>query len=162
DNGIPVCFDCHAEIESKSNMGRGFSRAELRLHRDRWFEIVKKRPEALIEARANSESAGPLEAMLAELQFAISVINQAYPAEAPDEQFQRAMATNSLSALPPEIIDQLHGVYASLRSHNLAISSVAFRDRIIAGGSVFQTPNRNNLLKMIPAAIEALRGVLDV
>ena len=25
DNGIPVCLDCHAEIESKSNMGRGFT-----------------------------------------------------------------------------------------------------------------------------------------
>jgi 5-methylcytosine-specific restriction endonuclease McrA len=44
ENGIPVCFDCHAEIESRSNMGRGFTPAELRRHRNRWFSVVAKHP----------------------------------------------------------------------------------------------------------------------
>jgi hypothetical protein len=50
DNGIPVCLDCDAEIESRSNMGRRFTLEELRQHRDRWFTTVRDRPEILIRA----------------------------------------------------------------------------------------------------------------
>jgi hypothetical protein len=68
-NGIPVCLDCHAEIESKSNMGRSFSAEELRLHRDQWFATVKENPEVLIRAAQTQTEAGPLQALLAELDF---------------------------------------------------------------------------------------------
>ncbi|TWU62374.1 HNH endonuclease [Crateriforma conspicua] len=43
DNGIPVCFDCHQEIKSyndKHPRGTKFTPLELRLHRERTFELV--------------------------------------------------------------------------------------------------------------------------
>ena len=48
ENGIPVCFDCHAEIESKSNMGRRFTADELRRHREQWFGVVRDHSEKLL------------------------------------------------------------------------------------------------------------------
>ena len=43
DNGIPLCFDCHAEAETYNPnhpRGRRLTPAELKRHRDQWFEIV--------------------------------------------------------------------------------------------------------------------------
>lgn len=44
DNGIPVCFDCHADIKhynDKHPRGTKFSPEELRRHRERLFNLVK-------------------------------------------------------------------------------------------------------------------------
>ncbi len=40
DNCIPLCFDCHAEVEHynvRHPRGRKFTAAELRAHRDQWY-----------------------------------------------------------------------------------------------------------------------------
>ncbi len=45
DNCIPLCLDCHAEVLSynpKHPKGRKYTNSELRRHRDRWYEKVKK------------------------------------------------------------------------------------------------------------------------
>jgi hypothetical protein len=42
-NGIPLCFDCHAEVISyneKHPKGNKFSRRELRSHKNNWFNKV--------------------------------------------------------------------------------------------------------------------------
>src|SRR5687768_566859 len=75
ENGIPVCLDCHAEIESKSNMGRRFSAAELVIRRDRWFDVVRDRPEVLLAASQSQSETGPLEALLAELEFNLASVS---------------------------------------------------------------------------------------
>ncbi|WP_308620302.1 HNH endonuclease [uncultured Desulfovibrio sp.] len=44
DNCIPLCFDCHADVEHYNNehpRGRKYSPKELRKHRDNWYEYVK-------------------------------------------------------------------------------------------------------------------------
>jgi hypothetical protein len=44
DNCIPLCFDCHADqksYDSKHPKGTKYSREELKLHRDNWYEKVK-------------------------------------------------------------------------------------------------------------------------
>lgn len=44
DNCIPLCFDCHAEVghyNAKHPKGTKFSVAELRAHRDRWYQMIK-------------------------------------------------------------------------------------------------------------------------
>ena len=44
ENCIPLCFDCHAEVGSYNNKhpkGNKITPAELRAHRDRWFEKMK-------------------------------------------------------------------------------------------------------------------------
>jgi hypothetical protein len=69
ENAIPVCLDCHAEIESRSNMGRHLSQLELVEHKRRWLEICRERPDVLIQAHRRSAETGPLEAVLAELEY---------------------------------------------------------------------------------------------
>lgn len=42
ENGIPLCFDCHAEVESYNPQhpkGRKFTSSELRKHKEQWFTI---------------------------------------------------------------------------------------------------------------------------
>lgn len=43
DNGIPLCFDCHAEVETYNDThprGRKFRPGELKRHREEWFRLV--------------------------------------------------------------------------------------------------------------------------
>jgi len=45
DNGIPLCFDCHAEAETynpKHPRGRRFGPGELKRHRDQWFAMASR------------------------------------------------------------------------------------------------------------------------
>jgi len=47
ENGIPLCFDCHAEAESynpKHPKGRRFTPSELRGHKKQWFRICQGSP----------------------------------------------------------------------------------------------------------------------
>ena len=43
DNGVPVCFDCHAEVNSYNEQhprGRKYRSSELKQLRDEWFRLV--------------------------------------------------------------------------------------------------------------------------
>lgn len=43
DNAIPLCFDCHAEVEHYNPLhprGRKFTESELKGHRDQWYAKV--------------------------------------------------------------------------------------------------------------------------
>ncbi len=45
ENCIPLCFDCHADVEHYNDQhprGRKFSESELRKHRDTWFSKVEE------------------------------------------------------------------------------------------------------------------------
>jgi hypothetical protein len=45
ENCIPLCLDCHVEVSSynpKHPKGKKYTESELRGHRDRWYEKVKK------------------------------------------------------------------------------------------------------------------------
>jgi hypothetical protein len=45
ENCIPLCFDCHAEAghyNSSHPKGTKYSPAELKKHRDRWYEAIRK------------------------------------------------------------------------------------------------------------------------
>lgn len=47
DNCIPLCFDCHAEVNHynpRHPKGRKFSEAELKSHRDNWYAKIAGSP----------------------------------------------------------------------------------------------------------------------
>jgi hypothetical protein len=47
ENGIPLCFDCHADVESynpKHPKGRRYTSSELRKHKEQWFSICMNPP----------------------------------------------------------------------------------------------------------------------
>lgn len=77
-------------------MGRSFTSDELRQHRDNWFATVRDRPEVLIRAARSQSETGPLEALLAELDFNRLAVsgnpNEGFPPLAVN-QFERAIAT---------------------------------------------------------------------
>jgi hypothetical protein len=169
DNGIPVCLDCHAEIESRSNMGRRFSPAELRRHRDEWFRTVDDRPEVLLRAAHVQTETGPLEALLAELDY-----NGVAVSGTPDEgfpplatsQFERAIATNALAALPPGVRSNVQRTYVLIHRVNYHFTEMAGMERTGGSGGAFAaTQNVRNELRAtlttaIPEAFAALATAL--
>lgn len=58
DNGICLCFDCHAEAGNYNDRhprGRKLSGSELRRHRDEWFKVVTS---GQISIKASSDKGG--------------------------------------------------------------------------------------------------------
>jgi hypothetical protein len=126
DNGIPVCYDCHAEIESQSNMGRKFSAAELRGHRNNWFAVVAHNPGQLIADSRIQIETGPLEALLAEIEFNYNVVARFRMHETPLEnaQFRRAIAVNALEALTPQSYAAVAGAYGKVSRVNYLLETL--------------------------------------
>jgi HNH endonuclease len=107
DNAIPVCFECHAEIHSynpRHPRGRKFNSGELRLHKEQWLRTCAERPDILIAATRSSD-VGPLQALIDELEFNVTVAN-AGPTEQGckflDQQFLRGVHEGSISILRDE------------------------------------------------------------
>jgi len=47
DNGIPLCFDCHAEVaayDPQHPKGKRFTPSELKRHKEQWFAICSRTP----------------------------------------------------------------------------------------------------------------------
>src|SRR6266545_127260 len=46
ENGMPLCFDCHAEVHYEPNhpRGRRITQSELRRHKAQWFAICRQAP----------------------------------------------------------------------------------------------------------------------
>ena len=170
DNGIPVCLDCHAEIESRSNMGRRFTAAELREHRNRWFDIVRDHPEVLIRAAQTQTETGPLEALLAELEFNRIAVNDGTPDEnfpvLATEQFRRAIATNALAALAPNVRESVHRAYGLMVRVNYHFEEMARMDRSGGSGGAWagarqeRTKLKLALRELIPVVTENLERSL--
>jgi hypothetical protein len=120
-----------------SNMGRRFTPDELRHHRDGWLKTVRDRPEVLIRAAQTQTETGPLEALLAELDFNLIAVSdgtleEGFPLLA-TEQFRRAIATNALAALPEDSRQSVHRAYGLMTRVNYHFEEMARMDR--SGGS---------------------------
>jgi hypothetical protein len=160
-------LDCHAEIESRSNMGRRFTAGELKDHRNRWFAIVKERPEVLIRAAQTQTETGPLEALLAELNFnklAISGrLDEGFP-PLREQQFDRAIATNAIAAVPQR--EALQRAYVLIRLVNYQFDEMKTIDRAGGRGSAYQgvqgerNKNREHLVELLPLVIDQLECAL--
>jgi hypothetical protein len=167
ENGIPVCLDCHAEVESKSTMGRQYSPEELRLHRDRWFELVRERPEVLLRAGSTQTETGPLEALVAELGF--NHVATVAPGLAPltVKQFERAIATCALLSLTKEVGKPLLLAYADVCALNYALEELRVVDRAGGRQSAYQTVRervdalRTKLAETLPDVRDRLRDSLS-
>jgi hypothetical protein len=157
DNAIPVCLDCHAEIESRGNMGRQFSQAELREHKRRWLEICHDRPEVLIQTNRAASASGPLESLLSEMEYNTILLSGdnhitdfATPVVA---QFDRAIAANALSNLEQNARERIYRVYKAVTEISDLIRS---RMHQAPGGNSY-----NTLSNQISAKRVELRGALS-
>jgi hypothetical protein len=160
-NGIPVCLDCHAEIESTSNMGRTFTEPELRKLRDDWFRTVAERPEVIIRAAQTQTETGPLQSVLAELdfnRFAVRGDKTLGCAPLVVKQFERAIATNALSALDEEAREAIFSLYACIYRLNHTLDELMRvqrikEDRLVGPPVIPALDQRNALRSIIEGAI---------
>ena len=63
ENGIPLCFDCHAEVAAYNPQhpkGRRYTPSELRKHKEQWFAICAKAPWDLTIRGHNDISLGDI------------------------------------------------------------------------------------------------------
>ncbi len=133
-NAIPVCFDCHAEIHHYNTShpkGRRFRPAELRAHKKQWLSLCKKG--LSFSARSGHVQAGPLEAMVDELDF-----NRAVAAELRGEflgcpfnetQFRRAVSSGSIALLAEKPRHALLDAYVAIGRANHCLQSAASIER---------------------------------
>jgi hypothetical protein len=154
DNGIPVCLDCHAEIESKSNMGRRFTADELKIHRERWMTTVREHPEILVRAARTLSETGPLEALLSELDFNRVAVagkrDDSFPPLA-TSQFERGIAANALAALDAHTRQRVSQTYVYILRINYHFDELATmqRARTPDGDPFKATVNARNDLRML-------------
>jgi hypothetical protein len=129
ENAIPVCFECHAEIHSYNDehpRGRKFTPVELRQHKDQWLKLCKEQPEILLRSYARSD-VGPLQALLDELEFNLSVANAKDAKEMGcfflNDQFRKAIQLGSIAVLKDELKPSILTAYVSMGKANHYLSS---------------------------------------
>lgn len=171
DNALPVCFDCHAEIESKGPRGRHFTTDELRLLKERWLRLCREQPELLIQAaQRQSTETGPLEALLAELEYNVVVVGGAQDEGFPQlaaRQFERAIATNAFSPLATELRQELFELYKLIHEINRLVDKLTHLT-ISDGRSVALSnstesvarQHRDRLGRDLPLAVQHLASAL--
>jgi len=127
ENGIAVCFECHAEIHSyndKHPRGRKFQPNELRQHKEQWLRICKERPDVLV-LPTRAYDVGPLQALIDELEFNLHVAGYPMPADLGclflDEQLQRAMQSGAISILDDDLRSLILEAYRATRRANQVI-----------------------------------------
>ena len=167
ENAIPVCLDCHAEIESSGNIGRQYSPAELREHKRRWLEVCREQPAALIQTNRTSTVAGPLEALLSELEYNTILLtgddHRIDYATLAVAQFDRAIAANALSSLETGLRDRVFRTYKLITE-----TSDLIRSRMVhpPGGNAYNgisnqiRDKRLGLRRELPDTIVGLRTAL--
>jgi hypothetical protein len=167
DNAIPVCLDCHAEIESRGNMGRQFTAPELREHKRRWLEICRDQPAVLIQTNRAATAAGPLEALMAELEYNKILLtgddHQTDFATLAVSQFDRAIGANALSSLEEIRRERVYRTYKMITE-----TSDLIRSRMVhqPGSNPFNvisnqiSQKRRQLRETLPGTISELRNAL--
>ena len=123
-NAIPVCFECHAETHSYNDghpRGRKFTPEELRQHKEQWLKICRDQPEMLVKTYARSD-VGPLQALLDELEFNISVSIVKDIKEMGcfflNDQFKKAIQHGSIAILKDELKPSILAAYVSMGKAN--------------------------------------------
>lgn len=129
ENGIAVCFECHAEIHSyndKHPRGRKYRAEELLRHKQQWLEICRLQPQ-LFDARS-SASVGPLQALIDELEFNMVVAQHASTdlqgCLFMDRQFKKAIQEGAIAVLQDDLKHSLNGAYRFIGRANQHITSV--------------------------------------
>jgi hypothetical protein len=171
ENAIPVCFECHAEIQlynDRHPRGRKFRPDELRLHKEQWLRICKETPHLLLAA-SRSQDVGPLQALVDELEFNIEIAarTDATRIGAPFlvAQLQRAIEGGVFSLLQEQVRAHIAGVYATLMKANANLATMTampWGERSSAWHHAFTAAQRTieGVQAQLPLPRDALLSVL--
>jgi len=166
-NAIPVCFECHAEIQLYNDAhprGRKFQPNELRAHKEQWLRICKKSPGFLLTPQ-RPHDVGPIQALVDELEF-----NDEIATQTNDDtigalfliaQFERAIHEGLFSLLSDSVRNQISAVYVTLMRANMYLQKMAIMPWGGSGSSwhdayTFAQKAIASAQKEIPLAQEAL------
>jgi len=133
ENAIPVCFECHAEIHLYNPdhpLGRRYTPAELRLHREQWLHICREFPGVVAGAATVSE-AGTVERLLHEIDYNLEVASHSTENNllgCPFEtvQFDRAVADGAYAMFNDEFRQKLRTAYMLAKRANTFIAAIPF------------------------------------
>jgi hypothetical protein len=135
ENGIAVCFDCHAEIHHYNNnhpKGRKFTPEEIKGHKLQWLELCKNKPE--IFSQPLSADVGCIGGLIDELEINLHSANNVYGnffSPFRDEQYNRAIKAGIISILEGNVKTSLLDAYNQISKINSAIqmfSVIGIRD----------------------------------
>ena len=133
ENAIPVCFECHAEIHLYNDShprGRKYHPEELLIHKEQWLSICSRTPEVLIDAPRIGD-AGPLQALVEELEFNQEVTKREIGCQFQTIQFERCIHEGIYSLIEDSIKNVLKIIYIDIYSANSYISSVIHKKPLI-------------------------------
>jgi hypothetical protein len=130
-NAIPVCFECHAEIQlynDRHPRGRKFRPDELLLHKEQWLRICRETPGVLLTP-SRAQDAGPIQALLDELEFNVVLAERTDPhtigAHFLVGQFERAIEEGAFSLLSDSVRSGIAAAYATLMRANTLLTTLA-------------------------------------
>jgi hypothetical protein len=169
ENAMPLCFDCHAEVNHYNDdhpKGRKFTPMELRGHRDQWLLICAEHPQVFVAAVGRAQ-AGPLEALLDELEFNIAVARSLEPDDLGcmflDEQFKRATESGSITLLDSDVKRAMLDAYVAMNRGNYYIRVAHSDDEEQRGRALGQAQRQiYGASKLIAAAHSSLRSYLGL
>ena len=131
ENAIPLCFECHAEVQLYNDAhprGRKFSSDELRDHREQWLKICEKSTGALLMPQRPYD-VGPIQALIDELDFngEISKLtaDDTIGALFLVSQFERLISEGLFSLLPDQVRKPISSTYATLMRANMHLKKMA-------------------------------------
>ena len=131
DNAIPLCFECHAEVQlynDKHPRGRKFRPEELREHKELWLKICSESPGALLMPQRPYD-VGPIQALIDELEF-----NNGLAQLTDDDiigtlflvaQFKRSISEGLFSLLPDQVRIPISSTYVLLMRANISLKKMS-------------------------------------
>jgi hypothetical protein len=131
-NAIPVCFDCHAEIQSYNDehpRGRKFTPDELAQHKEQWLTVCAEQAAiAFLRPTESDREVGPLQALVDEIEFNLVVAHRTSTGEIGcpfrDEQFARAIRTGSIALLAKDLKSAIIDAYVAVgRANTVAVAT---------------------------------------
>jgi hypothetical protein len=130
ENGIAVCFECHAEIHSYNDdhpRGRKFHSEELRQHKEQWLKICASQPTVFAAVQPREAGVGPLQSLVDELEFNIEVskhtARDVQGCLFMDEQFKRAIQQGAIAILEENLKQVLIEAYRIIGRANQHVLS---------------------------------------
>lgn len=131
ENAIPLCFECHAEVQLYNDAhprGRKFHPDELRDHKQQWLRICEESPGALLMPQRPYD-VGPIQALIDELEFNAEIskltTDDTIGALFLVTQFERSISEGLFSLLPDPVRRPISTVYATLMRANMHLGKMA-------------------------------------
>jgi hypothetical protein len=131
ENAIPLCFECHAEVQLYNPAhprGRKFRPDELRDHKEQWLQICAKSPGALLMPQRPYD-VGPIQALIDELEFNAEIsgltADDTIGALFLVTQFERSISEGLFSLLPDQVRKPISETYATLMRANMYLKKMS-------------------------------------